>query len=297
MASIQDLTDRLETGLSLKYIAQSYTEISARKLKEIRRDVERNRSFFSELSNLYHAIKVVAAEKYHLFSQKNSKVAVVLLTSNFRFYGSLNTRLVDFFVKETKSRPGDYFLVGKAGEELLKTHDFSANYETVIFKKDLPSNEELKSLVGRLLAYKQVLVFYPQFQSILLQQPVVKDITESQVVKEFNETEHQGLLDAILGKHPTWSDDYIFEPSIEKILEFFDTQMITLLIEETFLEAELAKTAARLVTMDQAQIKAEEYVSTERRDLARAVIALKNGHLLESFISKQQKYTIKHANS
>lgn len=300
MSTLSDITERLQTGLSLKYIAQSYTEISAKKLKEIRRDVERNRSFFAELSSLYHAIKVVAAEKYHIFAGKNGKTAIVLITSNFRFYGTLNAKLVDFFIKETASRPADIFVVGKAGADLLQSHSFgtSGTFDTFSFKKDLPSNEELKLFVAKLAPYKQVLVFYPQFQSILVQNPVVKDITESQQIKAPSPAkEHQNLLDTILGKHPNWTDDYIFEPSIEKILEFFDTQMITLLVEEAFLESELAKTAARLVTMDQAQIKAEDFIGVENKAFARTVVSIKNAHLLETYISKQEQYTIKHAAS
>lgn len=294
MSTLTDTKDRLQTYISLKYIAQSYTEISARKLKEIRRDVERNRSFFDELSNLYRAIKVVAAEKYHIFAGKNGKTAIVLITSNFRFYGTLNAKLVEFFVKETASRPADIFVIGKSGADLLSSHTFPAFLTFLTFRKDLPSNEELKPFVAKLAPYKQVLLFYPQFQSILVQNPVVKDITESQNVKQPTPIKRQNLLDAILSKHHTWTDDYMFEPSIEKILEFFDTQMITLLVEEAFLESELAKTAARLVAMDQAQTKAEEFVQTETKALARSIVAVKNAHLLETFISKQERYTINH---
>src|SRR3989344_7847246 len=153
MSTLSDIQDRLETGISLRYIAESYTETSAKKLKEIRRDVERNRAFFSELASLYHAIKVVAAEKYHIFSQKNNKTAIVLITSNYRFFGSLNQKLIDFFVKETASRPADYFIVGKSGADLLtasinSTRPGLVGYESINFKKDLPTNPELKSFVA-----------------------------------------------------------------------------------------------------------------------------------------------------
>lgn len=294
MATIQELKDRLQTGLSLKFIAQSYTEISARKLKEIRKDVERNRSFFAELANLYHAIKTVAAEKYHMYSQKNGRIAIVLLTSNYRFYGALNANLVEFFIKETSSRPADFYVIGKSGTELLRALNFKYDFESLEFKRDLPTNEELKILVSKLSPYKQILIVYPEFSSILIQKPVVKDITESQNITLKTE-EHQSILQAIFDRHPNWTDDYIFEPSIVNILEFFDTQIITLLTEEAFLESELAKTAARLVTMDQAQINAEAFISTEKRDISRTVVSMKNAHLLETFISKQQKYTLGHA--
>lgn len=296
MSTLSDIQDRLETGISLRYIAQSYTETSAKKLKEIRRDVERNRAFFSELASLYHAIKVVAAAKYHIFSQKNGKTAIVLITSNYRFFGNLNAKLADFFAKETASRPADYFIVGKSGAELLTTRG-AITFEPVSFKKDLPTNAELKSFVARLSPYKQVLIFYPEFKSILVQNPVVRDITEAGDVKseilsgsEGQEKEMNKIMDALLGRHPNLSEDYIFEPKIENILEFFDAQMITILVEEAFLESELAKTAARLVTMDEAQIKAEDFISLENRSFARQIASMKNAHLLETFISKQQKY-------
>ena len=45
---------------------------------------------------------------------------------------------------------------------------------------------------------------------------------------------------------------YLFEPSLEQVMKFFEQQIFTSLIEGTIKEAELAKFASRMITLDSA---------------------------------------------
>jgi len=89
MQTIKQINTILEEIFSLKLVAHAYTEISTIKLQKIRAGIERNRTFFQEITQVYRMVKV-AAGMQNLTSGNPKKGAVsILLTSNQRFYGGL----------------------------------------------------------------------------------------------------------------------------------------------------------------------------------------------------------------
>lgn len=291
MATIsQQLRQELQVGTSLKLVTQAYTEISARKLKNIRADIERNRSFFEELGTLYRTIKTIATEQYNIYPIKNEKNIKILITSNYRFYGSLNAQLTRYFLQESTKLEGNTIVIGKTGQELLSASSTTHNFQSLILKKDLPNDAELRTLINIVAPYQRVYAFYSSFKTILTQVPISRDVTET-LERKPTPQEHKNALEILFGKQPPGTN-YIFEPEIQKILGFFDSQILTLLLEQTFLDSELARTAARLISMDQAQFRADTYIQNQERSLARQIRNTKNTHLLEAFLSLTEKNLI-----
>lgn len=289
MSNLTQLQQVLEVGYSLKLITQSYSEIAAGRLKKIRLDVERNRQFFLEISSIYHIIKRIAAERYNIKLQKNGKTICILLTSNYRFYGGLNYELVRYFTEKTLKIPTDRVVIGKTGLEIFninnKINNTAENFVPLTFKKDLPSDEELKKLAELIQPYKRVFVFYSKFETVLNQIPVFKDITESQNQEPKKEEKHN-IFDLLKGdlENPG-QPDFIFEPEVPKILQFFDSQAITLILEQTFLESELARTAARLIAMDEAETRADKFIVDQNAAVTRTKHSIQNAKLLETFVA------------
>lgn len=91
--NIKDITEALEEGEGLKTISQAYAEIANLKIKRIRGLVERNRYFFEEISKVYGLIKRLAQQK-GVNVKKPKGVVSVILTSNYKFYGSINEDLI-----------------------------------------------------------------------------------------------------------------------------------------------------------------------------------------------------------
>ena len=106
------------------------------------------------------------------------------------------------------------------------------------------------------------------------------DITASSIylrehTKSFNTKSNENLV------------KFIFEPELPKILHFFDTQVISLLIEQAFLESELSRTASRFISMDQAESEADRFINTQRKLKAVALRSLGNINILENYASLQ----------
>lgn len=272
MSTVKQINDILEEEKALKLITEAYGELAGNKLKRIRTDIEQTRIFFIEISKVFSQVKVIAGKRGVLPETKTLPTAEVILTSNSRFYGALENDLIRFFISSPHQESSHRFFIGKTAQDFFQQRGTGQQDKFVKFKTDLPSFEELKSFTSQLTPYKKILVYYPRFQSVLIQKASLVDITQTpQSAKNI-----QDSIENI---------SFIFEPEIDKILKFFDSQITGVLIQQVFLEAELARTAARLISMDEAQQKADEALAEERTELKLAERTLENSRLLETISS------------
>jgi F0F1-type ATP synthase gamma subunit len=263
--TIRELKDNKEEGLGLKLLTQAYTEIASIKLNRIRKEVEGTRVFYKEISGLYQLVKFMADQKQ---LRQPKKTVSILLTSNYRFNGHLNSSITTFFLNESSRYKTDLIVVGKLAIESLQKQN--VQFKAVTLKKDLPDDIELDQLTMQLQGYTQILVYYCEFQTVLKQLPIIRDITQNA---------------AEVATPELHKNTFIFEPEVLKILNFFDRQIKTALLQQTFLEAELARVASRLISMDQAATNANKFLESQEKLLKQTKKAKLNRSLLENWLS------------
>ncbi|MDD2823559.1 MAG: F0F1 ATP synthase subunit gamma [Candidatus Daviesbacteria bacterium] len=267
MSTVKQIREQLDASESLKLVAQAYTEISALKLEKIRSGIEKNRDFFQEITEVYHVVNTEASKLKLQLRPKKGTVSV-LITSNQHFYGALEKELVKFFVLNTTKFATDRVVIGSTAKEFLQSFNYFHPYQQVILKTDIPTSEEMKSIVDKVSGYEQILIYYSRMHSILTQEPHVVDVVQKPPT--------------FFLKSQASTISYIFEPELVEMLSFFEDQITMLLIEQTFLESELARAAARLTSMDQAQFAADDIILKIKQELARAKKSIENVNLLEN---------------
>ena len=282
--TIKKIEENLEEGVSLKTIAQAYSEIANLKIKRIHSEVERNRVFFQEISKVYALIKNLAQKKA-VNIKKPKRLISLLITSNYRFYGSINSDLIEFFINTTKGFETDRIVLGKAAIDYFKASKTFNNLQTLLLKSDQPDAIELTGLINIIKDYNQVLIFHSRLKSLLIQQPTVTDITATSTASEQN----------LLNQDNKFK--FIFEPELSKILAFFDSQILTLLLEDTFLESELSRTASRFIAMDQAETEANKFIKEMMLLKAYAKRSEDNKTILENFASMAAIRKVKYESS
>lgn len=268
---IKELIDQAQ---SLQQITQAFTQISSSKLKRIRVGVERNRQFFKDLTNIYGLINIIRKRRKLPMPTKNGKTLSIMLTSNERFYGHVTSDLIEFYLVQISKIRADKIVIGRSGVEALKSMNYAMTYTPFIMKSDFPDNAEFVKLSEVVNQYSKVLVFHSQFESVLVQKPVISDITQSEQEVSDRTSISKELIDQY--------NNYIVEPEIKTIAEFFDNQIKVLILESTFLESELARTASRLITMDSAQNEAEKFLSNQELSLLTAQRSIQNARILET---------------
>lgn len=277
----KEINNLIEEAKSLKQITQAFTQIASSKLKKIRNGVERNRDFFKDLSDIYGLINIISKERKIKPPQKNGKTLAIVLTSNQRFYGKITNELIEFFLVQISKVRSDKLVIGKAGIEAFKSLNYALVYHPWVLEGDFPSNEEFLKLSKYVTIYSRVLVFHPKFQSVMVQIPVITDISQSEQRVNTQTGASKELISQL--------NSFIIEPELKIILDFFDNQIKILLLEATFLEAELARTASRLISMDNAQNEAEKYLNTQELLLLNANRSIQNARILETIAAMKKQ--------
>ena len=259
--TIKQVNDTIKEAEGLQILTESYAEIASIRLIRIRKQVEHTRGVFTDLAKLYGLVRLIGKQNLPPLGGTIS----ILLTSKLRFNGYLNNLITKFFISQTNNFKTDKIVIGQKLPRPFKSY---------IFEKDLPNEKEIQQLVQEVQNYEQILVFYTQFQTVLKQIPQITDITQSQFAAYKAQTETKKKL-------------MIVEPEIKKIVQFFDTNIKTALLQGTFLEAELSRLATRLITMDEAGQHATDYLNQQKLLLTNAKRAYDNKKMLETWAEVQ----------
>ncbi len=258
---------------ALQFVTSTFFELSAEKIGRLRREFEKNRKFFEEVSGLYEAVRRAAAKaKGEHGSTARGRSVAVAFTSNAHFYGSVNADVVRALVDHIAQAPEEEILViGNTGKSFMEGYGLHGRAgEFFSFAGDDPTREEIRQFLDRVAPYEHVRVFHPSFVNVFTQTVGELDITHA--------PPEYGQRDEALG-----AVDYIFEPELSRILSFFETRVRYLLFRRTMLEAELARTAARLLSMNQAEDRADKSLAALQHRVRHEAEAFKDARLLETF--------------
>jgi ATP synthase F1 gamma subunit len=288
MAQKKLIVEELEALNSLKDLAESYEEIAAIEMQKIRDSVLKTRAFLIDISDVFVDLKssytrevndLIARRKKGdktilPILRKIDKTLMVYLSSNGKLYGPVTQKTFKLFtesLKKTDPNTTDIVIIGNAGKELYENAKISKPYEYIEIPDTKVDIGHIKKLMQKFLQYEKVYVYYGKFGNLVSQSPISTSITGEDIF----ETEN-------LVPVPR-EDRFIFEPTLEKIFHFFETQIMTNLFSQTLLENQLARDVSRVNAMEEALLNIEE----ESKKLSRLGLRLKH-----SLQNKKQLETI-----
>jgi F0F1-type ATP synthase gamma subunit len=181
--------------------------------------------------------------------QKNGKTLMVYLSSNGRLYGSVTQKTYKLFIEDLKkpeSQNADLMIIGTAGRDMFNSSSYARPYTYFDIPDIGVEVDHIKQLMLKFLQYEKVHVYYGKFDNVINQTPIGTSITGENIF----ETETL--------KPISREDRFIFEPVLEKIFYFFETQIIANLFSQTLLENQLARHASRVNAMEEALIHIDE---------------------------------------
>ncbi len=263
MAQRKVILEDLEALSSLKELAESYEEIAVIRMQKLKDSVLRTRNFLAEISDVFVDLKAShlreiaeLLEKRRKDNaslspnlQKKGKTLLVYLSSNTKFYGAITQRTFRLFLTDARKSQDpqpDIAIIGKVGKELYDAIDNPRQYEFFELPESNVGIDYIRNLVGKFLQYEKVLVYYGKFGNVVKQIPFSTSITGDDIF----ETE-------VVTPTPR-EDRFIFEPILEKIFHFFETQIMANLFGQTLLENQLARHSSRVNAMEEALIHIEE---------------------------------------
>lgn len=280
MQNKQELQQNIELVNTMKVITQAYEEISIMRMQKIRNSVLKTRDFLVNLSGVYYDAKqshnrfmriLIEADEADTISPYailpiNGKKLAVYLSANERMNGDIISKVFHGFANYIKANPdNEILIVGRIGKELyLQRSDLPKNYIYLEIPDDNVKLEHMKDLVEHMVRYQEINMFYGKFLNVVNQEAAVSNITGDKPFDSKIFHNEQKAREEEQSKRK-----FLYEPSIEDIYKFFETQIFSALLKHTIDESHLARYASRIKAMDESManidIKAKALQSEERK--------------------------------
>jgi len=274
MPILKKIKEDLKAVSNIETITRTYQEIANLRMNEIRQKVLNNREFIEELSQVYTLAKkayLVLLKKEKPFIKRKGERVVVFLSGNERFYGTLFSDIWRELLNYLAKNKADLAVVGRMGKYLAERSGFGHKMFYFELNDDKPEKNRLREIIDFIKNYEEIIIFHGRFQTILSQKVVQSNISGGVTLEE--------ELEEV--------KSYLFEPSPEAVLEFFETELLSAFFNQTILEHRLSKYAARMVAMYQATENAkkrERKLKIEQKKIERQLL---NRKQIELFSGSQ----------
>ncbi len=262
----KEIINDITVTQTIKEIAETYEEVSVMKIQKIRNSVLTTRDFMLRLSEIFAEVRYSYKEeikalrkikklknKQNTYStlKKTKELAQVLVTTNEHLVGDIPYKVFSSFIEDITKQKGDLIIIGSVGKGLIETI-FGQNKKFYYF--DLPpigsGIKVIEKLIRVLIQYKNITVYHGKFLNLVNQIQVKSNILEDiEKTAKLNNTNNK-------------EKKYLFEPSLEKILNFFEIQIFASLFRQSLDEASLANLGSRIKSMEQATESATERIKT-----------------------------------
>lgn len=284
MLTKKNLESEIENLIGLNDMVKSYEEIAASRIRRTRDSVLRNRTFVNEIHEIYEQVifsyknqveslikskKTKDPSKFS-FINKNGKTLYIFISANTGLYGNLIKRTFELFLKTPKDESYDIAIIGKLGLSLWSESKLKQKYFYFDFPDQNVDEKVLDEILKFIINYQKTIVFYGEFQNFIKQNATFSDISG------------RALTEKIESKKTV---KFFFEPSLEKILEFFEKQIFASIFEQTVRESQLAKIASRLTSLDTASENIDKQLITMTNQKNRISHNSQNKKQLETFAS------------
>lgn len=250
MVSRREVVEEFNRVSTFKNILETYEEIAAGRMQNARSSVLSGRSFIEELNYIFQQVKTSyrneVLKKMHMkkikdpnqltFIDRNGKTLFLLLSSNTGLYGDIVRKTFNLFIELLKKEKADAAIVGRVGLEYLKSSESKIPYSYFNMPDSSINNDDLKKIIAYIISYQKVFIVYGRFENVIKQEPIVTSISGDPLPA--SQTESASKV------------KYFFEPSLEKILQFFEAEIFASLFEQTVFESQLAKFASRMTSLE-----------------------------------------------
>lgn len=243
----KQLKAELQTLNGLSTLVEAYEEISAMRMRKVKKTVLQNRAFLSGLNDIYSRVSYTYQmfnKEHHLKNKKqllrnnNGKTVSVLVSSNTGLYGDIINKTFDYFSENIKKSVTDIVVVGRTGKKMYDTYIHASEYTYFDIDDSGVFPEKTKQILDFIMQYKEIVVYHGLYISILRQDPVQTLVTGKAI--DLQNTAGVNELKCLI------------EPSIEEVLDFFEQQILAAVFEQSLHESSLSKFASRMVSLNYA---------------------------------------------
>lgn len=269
MYSKAELKKYSDAVATIKSITRVYEEAAARRIKLVQNSVAKIDEFLNSTADSYVNIKfgLLAEEKTkklgrkdiltRSFRSKKNKGVLVMISSHEQYFGNLVPSVYRAWKEELLHSNFDGIIFGNTGKRLMAKDNLQRPNVAVYDLEDADPDWGLIYKIGEQIAsYEKIIVFYGKYRTVLTQTPEKAEISTPMTVGQVQQVKR-----------------YLFEDQGEKILGFFENEVINASLQKRIYEAQIARYAARIKILEIGQVA--EQMSKVLGDLSRGKVRVR----------------------
>ena len=235
MSSIETLKQDIRVIGELGEITEVLEQVAAKNIIETRSGIMKSRNFFEEAWMIYNIVRAAT----EIGPEVNDRDLIIMITPNKGMSGNLLNRVINKAEDLYTKRKADLLITGKKGHNHFMNRD-----ERTIHFFSIPNNasfEDIEPLRKIVSKYSRVHFVYPRYISMTQQ-----EVQIASLINEKKET------DVDIKGNNVNASRFIFEPSMEEVVNYLNKTIIGVLFFNYFSESLLAYNAAQMLAMKDA---------------------------------------------
>ena len=258
MSKTRDIKRRIRSVSNTMQLTKAMKMVSAAKMRRATDNIVAARPFAHNMRDVLRSLAARANAEAHPLLQitGTEKVELLVVTGDKGLCGSFNTNInktAHNFIKSEQAngeRVFDLLAVGKRGVEYFRRRDITIHkaWIDVLRQVEFATAKEIaqdmmeRYVTGELDA---IYLVYNEFKSAISQRPVVERLLP---------------IDPIEVEEGETTEDYIYEPGPEALLNTLLRRHVEVQVYTALLESVAAEHAARMTAMDSATRNAGELI-------------------------------------
>lgn len=262
MANLREIRNRIQSVKNTQQITRAMKMVSAAKLRRAQNNILNMRPYARNILSVIADIATTQRISHPLLDNATApkKVLMVVITSDRGLAGGFNNNLNRFAMKfytdnKASFEQVDFMFIGRRGADYFKSRGI-LGLETILNLAREISYSMAAKITEQLIAkyteggYDAIYVAYNEFKSAIAQELRVEKLLPVDV----------STAKAAAQGAPTMSNDMIFEPSPELIIEELLKKHFTSQVFRTMSESIAAEHGARMAAMENATKNAGEMI-------------------------------------
>lgn len=280
MNYLKNIVTQIEDLTGIREIVGASEEIASMKMRSIRNKVLLSRDLNLELTDIYREVSASYRNQIMLLLQEkkgnittnaviksqmamktgNGEHACVYLSANSGLFSHILERTYrEFMTYLDQHKEATPIIIGEYGKHLFLNEHPDMPYVFYSMGEGNSEESSMKKITEDLSNYSSVIIFYAKFESMASQSTTILDVSGHNTQVDpgaLEQTTQAANAQTQSISSPTIH--YLFEPSLEKIILYFETEIFSGIIQQTVTESELARYASRISTLDLARENIEK---------------------------------------
>ena len=259
MASLRDIKRKISSIDSTQTITRTVKMVSASKLRRAQTELDRTKAYATKMEDLVRrVVRKLPSESHPLLTPREeiNKVLIVSIASDRGLAGAFNTNIclaAENFIRQNSDKYERIavYIVGKKAKDYLSRRkvDIVKDWADVKKVDQALVNEIANDLINLYMegSFDKIYLTYTHFQSAVKQIIRFEEFVPLSIPEEGEAEEDD-------------SGDYLYEPTIDKIVEALIPKYISTKIYYALVESQTSEHAARMAAMENATSNCGEMV-------------------------------------